>query len=118
MLIVMLVCKCCDDLQAYARAGKLDESIRLFTDLRRWNDAKMFAQTAGQPNLGASLTMQQAKWLQEVNDWRGASELFVSLGQYQQAATIVGDANEPGWPDAMIEVVRATPLEQTEVSSI
>jgi intraflagellar transport protein 122 len=102
--------------KAYARAGKIDESIRLFTDLRRWNEAKLFAQSSGQPNLAAGLTAMQAKWLQEVNDWKGASELFVSMGQYMQAAKIVGDTAEPGWTDALIEVVRGTPTENTDVS--
>lgn len=102
--------------KAYARAGKIDESIRLFTDLRRWNEAKLFAQSSGQPNLAAGLTSMQAKWLQEVNDWKGASELFVSLGQYMQAAKIVGDTAEPGWPEALIEVVRGTPTEFADVS--
>jgi hypothetical protein len=47
----------------YARNGRLDEAIRLFTDLKQWEDAKMFARNAGQVDLSA-LTLQQAKWLQ------------------------------------------------------
>ena len=38
------------------------EAIRLLTDLRRWDDAKVFAQNAGRSDL-SSLTTQQAKWL-------------------------------------------------------
>ncbi len=94
----------------YARAGRLPEAIRLFTDLRRWEDAKMFARNAGQSDV-SELTAQQAKWLQETNDWRGASELFVSMGQFLQAAKIIGEAEEAGWQDALLEVVRACPLE-------
>ena len=72
----------------YARNGRLDEAIRLFTDLRRWEDAKMFARNAGQADVSA-LTLQQAKWLQEINDWKGASEMYMAMGQFLQAAKII-----------------------------
>jgi intraflagellar transport protein 122 len=100
--------------KTYARAGKIDEAIRLFIDLRRWDDAKMFSQSAGR-NDQAALAMQQAKWLQEVNDWKGAAELFVSLGQHQQAAKTVVDAQGYGWPAVLIDVVRATPSDSQDV---
>lgn len=99
--------------KVYARAGKLDEAIRLFTDLRRWEDAKMFARNAGQTDV-SHLTVQQAKWLQEINDWKGSSELFVSMGQYYNAAKIIGDNEDVGWQDAMLEVVRSCPPENVE----
>jgi len=98
----------------YARAGRPEEAIRLFTDLRKWNEAKMFAQNAGQSDV-SHLTMQQAKWLQEVNDWKGASELFLSMGQHLQAAKIIVDASGPGWQAALVEVVRSSPPESVEV---
>lgn len=97
----------------FARSGKLDEAIRLFTDLRRWEDAKMFARNAGVADV-SDLTTQQAKWLQEINDWKGASELFTSMGQFMAAAKIIGDNEEEGWEDALLEVVRACPLDDLE----
>ena len=100
--------------KTYARAGKIDEAIRLFTDLRRWDDAKVFAQNAGRTDL-SHLTSQQAKWLHEVNDWKGASELYVSMGQHMQAARIVAEAGEPGWAEALVEVVRACPPDAKDV---
>eukprot|EP00598_Pedospumella_elongata_P006620 CAMPEP_0184976768 /NCGR_PEP_ID=MMETSP1098-20130426/7662_1 /TAXON_ID=89044 /ORGANISM="Spumella elongata, Strain CCAP 955/1" /LENGTH=1432 /DNA_ID=CAMNT_0027499697 /DNA_START=50 /DNA_END=4348 /DNA_ORIENTATION=+ len=100
----------------YARSGKLDEAIRLFTDLRRWEDAKMFARNAGMADV-SDLTAQQAKWLQEINDWKGASELFVSMGQFMAAAKIIGDNEEEGWEDALLEVVRACPLDDLDTLS-
>ena len=97
----------------FARSGKLEEAIRLFTDLRRWEDAKMFARNAGVADV-SDLTTQQAKWLQEINDWKGASELFTSMGQFMAAAKIIGDNEEEGWEDALLEVVRACPLDDFE----
>lgn len=100
--------------KVYARSGRVDEAIRLFTDLRRWNDAKMFAQNAGQNDL-SSLTAQQAKWLQEINDWKGASELYCSMGQHQYAAKIVSEAAtsspDQQWQLALIDIVRTIPVE-------
>jgi intraflagellar transport protein 122 len=97
----------------FARSGRLDEAIRLFTDLRRWEDAKMFSRNAGISDV-SDLTVQQAKWLQEVNDWKGASELFTSMGQFVAAAKIIGDNAEEGWEDALLEVARACPLDDLE----
>jgi hypothetical protein len=58
--------------KTFSRAGKVDEAIRMLTDLRRWDDAKLFAQNAGQSD-HSGLTMRQAKWLQEINDWKGTA---------------------------------------------
>jgi len=112
--------------KVYARAGNVQEAIRLLVDLRRWNDAKIFAQNAegkdGESEKN-NLTMQQAKWLHEVNDWKGAAEIYISLGQYMQAAQMVVDSREKerdeesGWQNMIIEVVRAAPKDQTEVLS-
>jgi intraflagellar transport protein 122 len=102
--------------KVYARAGRIDEAIRLFTDLRRWEDAKMFSRNAGISDVG-ELTVQQAKWLQEVNDWKGASELFTSMGQFMAAAKIIGDNADEGWEDALLEVARACPVDDLETLS-
>lgn len=40
--------------------------------------------------------MQQAKWLQEINDWKGAAQLYVTMGQHMQAAKIIAEGLEPG----------------------
>lgn len=97
----------------YARSGKLREAIRLFTDLRQWEDAKMFARNAGQADV-SELTVQQANWLQEINDWKGSSELFITMGQFMPAAKIIVENQDEGWQDALIEVVRACPADNIE----
>ena len=94
----------------YGRSGKVEEAIRLLTDLRRWDDAKMFARNSGQPiDVVNSLIMGQAKWQQEVGNWRGAAETYMSLGMYLQAARTIADSGGGGWQEALIEVVRACP---------
>ena len=88
----------------YARAGRVDEAIRLFTDLRRWNDAKMFAQSLSAEGHGSfdhsQLVRQQAEWLEEINDWKGAATILVSMEKYMQAAKLLADSASPdniGW---------------------
>jgi len=128
----------------YARANQINESIRLLTELRRWNDAKLFAQNAlsagGSSNAHRlvdlnDLTLKQAKWLQEINDWRGAAELHLTLSQYMLACKIIVESNAaidgasgtpaafgtaPGepvapWKSYLLDVMRRVPKEQSEV---
>jgi len=99
--------------KTYTRAGRHDDAIRIFTDLRNWTDAKAFAQSSGQMDVSA-LTMLQAQWLKEINDWRGASDLFISMGQHMQAATIIAESGAAGWEDKLIDLVRNAPTESRE----
>ena len=104
----------------YARNGKIDEAIRIFSDLKMWEDAKMFAKSAGAASIEGSnaLAATQAKWLQDIKDWKASAELFVSMGQHTEAARAVGEfvkqeTDVAGWQEALIEVVRSCPLENT-----
>ncbi len=103
--------------KSLTRIGKVDEAIRLFTDLRKWNDAKLFAQNAGQLDV-SYLTVQQAKWLQEINDWKGSCELYITMGNTAQAIKIISDAatsNEAGWQTILIDIVRTLPTGKEHV---
>lgn len=107
----------------FARAGNVEESIRMFTLLRKFEEAKAFARSTGVGDV-AELTAQQAKWLQEIKDWKGASDLFIGMGQYAHAARIIGDnaAPENGadskknkiWSSALIEIVRSCPMDDKD----
>ena len=76
-----------------------------------WQEAKTFSQSAGQNDL-SDLSAQQARWLKECKDWRGASELYLSMGEAMEAARIVVEANESGWQDVLIQLVRQAPVEE------
>jgi intraflagellar transport protein 122 len=97
----------------FTRNGKLDDAIQMFVVLRKWEEAKTFARNSGSFDVNV-LTAQQAKWLQEIKDWKGAAELFMSMGQYNQAAKIIGDYEGNGWQAVMMEVVRSCSPEDKE----
>jgi intraflagellar transport protein 122 len=107
----------------FARSGNVDESIRMFTLLRKFEEAKAFARSTGVGDV-AELTTQQAKWLQEIKDWKGASDLFIGMGQYAYAARIIGDNANPEngadtkankvWSAALLEIVRSCPMDDKE----
>jgi intraflagellar transport protein 122 len=101
----------------YVRAENIDEAIRLLVDLRRWDDARMFAQNAGRSGDQLDLTLGQANWLQEIGDWKASSELFSSMGRYMQAAKVIVESAESGWQTNVIELVRSIPSDQKEVLS-
>ena len=99
--------------KTYARAGRHLDAIRIFTDLKNWTDAKAFAQSSGQFDV-SSLTAQQAQWLKDSQDWRGASELYISMGQFMEAAKIIAESADKDWQDKLIELVRQASAEQRE----
>eukprot|EP00605_Chrysophyceae_sp_TOSAG23-4_P001709 GSChrysophyteH1.ASY1.ANO1.1878.1 assembled CDS len=91
--------------KTYSRAGRHEDAIRVFTDLRKWGEAKSFAQSAGHMDL-TDLTRQQAEWLKEINDWRGASDMYLSMNRVMEAAHIIAESGESGWEEKLIELVR------------
>lgn len=108
-----------------ARSGKTTEAVRILTELRRWNDAKLFAQSSNNNSIDLNeLTLKQAKWLQEISDWKGAAELHITLGQYMNACKIIVDSNKSNenlgvtnntWKSYLLDVMRRTPKELTDV---
>lgn len=101
--------------KAYARMGNIDDALRILTDMRLWEDAILLSRSSGRSDT-SELTMRQAQWFQETNDWKGAAELYVTLGNYYQAAKVVADASSENndWRQVLIYVVRNTPVENTE----
>lgn len=98
----------------YARMGNVEQAIRLLVDLRRWDDARMFSQNAGRSDLN-DLIMGQANWQDEIGEWSSASELYLSLGRYMQAAGVIVKKGGDGWTVKLIELVRITPKENKDV---
>ena len=51
----------------------------MFTDLRRWEDAKKIASENKSVDT-KSLVLRQAEWAEEVQDWRAAAEMYNASG--------------------------------------
>lgn len=111
----------------YARSGRPDEGVRVLVDLKQWKEAKSVSQGSGMDV--SVLQSQEAKWLQEINDWKGAAELYASMGQHMVAAQLISDSyhnavanpdsspSVDGWQSCAIDIVRGVPKENTEVLS-
>jgi intraflagellar transport protein 122 len=101
--------------KSYARINKIDDAIRIFTDMRMWEDAITLSRNAGKKDVN-DLTIKQAQWLKDTKDWKGSSDLYLALGNHFQAAKVIADAatDSNSWQQALIEVVRSTPSDNVE----
>lgn len=111
----------------YARSGKSDEAVRVLVDLKQWKEAKAICQGSGMDI--SLLQTQEAKWMQEINDWKGAAELYTSMGQHMVAVQLIADSyrnaiaspdsapSSEGWQTCVIDIVRGVPKENVEVLS-
>lgn len=96
----------------YNRLGRPQDAVRVLTDLRMYDEAKGFAQSAGLDTAAQSeLVSQQAEWLLEERDWRGAADLYISLGFLLRGAKILATHELPGWDAKLIELVRGAPVD-------
>jgi intraflagellar transport protein 122 len=74
----------------------------------------MFSSNAGRADI-SELIHGQASWLQDIGDWKSSADLFISLGQYMQAAKVIVESSESGWQNKLIDLVRVIPKDVTDV---
>jgi intraflagellar transport protein 122 len=86
----------------FADCGEPARAIKMFADLRMWDEAKRFA-TARQAGDVQQLVLAQARWAEDVQDWRAAAEMYAASGNYVRAGEILG---EHGWLDELLELTR------------
>ena len=98
----------------YSRSGLSEEAIRVLSDLRLYEEAKLFSRNSGQADI-SNLNLQQAQWLKETCDWKGASALFLSMAEYMQAAKVLVDGKDEGWQQALLDVVHVVSNERKDV---
>ncbi|ETV94469.1 hypothetical protein H310_11793 [Aphanomyces invadans] len=85
--------------------GDYDEAtkaIQLFSDLRMWDDAKKYAAASKSIDV-KQLVQDQAKWAEDVHDWRAATEMYLASGNVPKAVQIMGAR---GWFNDLMEVVQ------------
>lgn len=103
----------------YCKAGKPKLAIQMFMDLREWEKAKVLVEQLSAAavsavadskavNEDASISMAhlilvQAKWLEDMKDYKPAADLYWAAKEYAQAISLLGDN---GWLDELMEKVR------------
>jgi len=100
--------------KTYARGNQLTEAIELLVNLRQWEEAKVFA--ASHPELDVKeLIEKQGEWCLEIQDYRGASEMFVSAGKTMKACKILGENKPSRWQEALSTIVRGINNQEKEI---
>lgn len=94
-----------DAAKVYSRAGHVDKAIDMFTDLRQWEEANLFAASSDAID-SKTLVKRQAEWAEEVGDWKAAAEMYVQAGDYLKAIRINGERQ---WHSELVEVARQVP---------
>lgn len=120
-----------DAANIYLKAGMGDKAVELLTELKKWDEAKVFAKKAEQikgsnsgkkeDNLPRSsefieekpskpagqtdeLLKKQAQWTYETTgDWKAAANLYLNCKEYKKAIEIYGQRNDI---DSLIEICR------------
>ncbi|TYZ58414.1 hypothetical protein PybrP1_004246 [[Pythium] brassicae (nom. inval.)] len=98
----------------FADCGEAQTAIKMFADLRMWDDAKRFAAQSKIADI-KQLVQDQARWAEEVQDWRAAAEMYTASGNPLKAAEIMG---ERGWFDDLREVAQRADAGETKLLSL
>ena len=61
----------------------VERAIEMFTDLRKWEEARQFAHTANAEQT-QELVRRQAVWAEETKDMSAAAETYLSAGDYMK----------------------------------
>ena len=84
----------------FCKANRVEKAIDMFSDLRKWEEARQFAHTAS-ADAAADLVRRQAAWAEESNDMSTAYQTYLAAGEHMKAIKIVG---EKGWVDKLHEI--------------
>lgn len=88
--------------KTFADCGEAQMAIKMYADLRMWDEAKKFAAHSKVGDI-KQLVLDQAKWAEEVQDWRAAAEMYSASGNLHKAVRIMGDR---GWWDDLMDVAQ------------
>ncbi|KAF0696653.1 Aste57867_12634 [Aphanomyces stellatus] len=78
------------------------KAIQLFSDLRMWDEAKKYAAASKSIDV-KQLVQDQAKWAEDVHDWRAATEMYLASGNVLKAVQLMGAR---GWFNDLMDVVQ------------
>jgi intraflagellar transport protein 122 len=97
----------------YAKNGQHSDAVRLLADLRLYDEAKSYAHS-GSVDI-SHLNLEQAKWLEDTRDSKGAAKLFLSMNENMQAAKVLAEAKHDGWVQSLLDVVQVCMKDEKDV---
>eukprot|EP00286_Rhodomonas_abbreviata_P000017 CAMPEP_0181288064 /NCGR_PEP_ID=MMETSP1101-20121128/127_1 /TAXON_ID=46948 /ORGANISM="Rhodomonas abbreviata, Strain Caron Lab Isolate" /LENGTH=773 /DNA_ID=CAMNT_0023392149 /DNA_START=76 /DNA_END=2394 /DNA_ORIENTATION=+ len=95
--------------KVYSKCSRPDLAIKMFSDLKRWEDARTYAQQAPGVDI-KDLTREQAQWALENGEWKTAASIFATSEEYGKAIDVMG---QHGLVEELIDVVRRLDKEQS-----
>ena len=87
----------------FCKANRVERAIGMYSDLRRWDEARQYAHNASSEH-AAELVRRQAAWAEEVNDLDVASDTYLAAGDYMKAINILGEQKKL---DKLAEVAKS-----------
>ena len=73
----------------YCKANRVEKAIDMFSDLRKWEEARQYAHTATSES-AQELVRRQAQWAEASNDLSAAYQTYLQAGDYMKAIHILG----------------------------
>ncbi|KAJ4458012.1 putative Intraflagellar transport protein [Paratrimastix pyriformis] len=101
--------------RTYAKAAHIDKAIELFSDLRDYEEALIFAQSTSDPAVVKDLILRQARWCEEVGNVKAAAKIYLQAGMPMKAVTMQGDR---GWVDELAQVMRSLPKSERQALAL
>ena len=86
----------------YCKANRVERAIDMFSDLRKWEEARQYAHTAS-ADVAQELVKRQAAWAEASNDASSAYLTYLQAGEHLKAINILGNK---GWVDKLAEVAK------------
>ena len=75
----------------YCKANRVERAIDMFSDLRKWEEARQYAHTATAEH-AQELVRRQAQWAEETGDQQSAYQTYLAAGETMKAIHILGRA--------------------------
>eukprot|EP01116_Phalansterium_solitarium_P016577 TRINITY_DN3872_c0_g3_i3.p1 TRINITY_DN3872_c0_g3~~TRINITY_DN3872_c0_g3_i3.p1 ORF type:complete len:1186 (+),score=383.77 TRINITY_DN3872_c0_g3_i3:201-3758(+) len=98
--------------KTYSGAGHVKRAVEMYTDLKEWEQARKWAATSDAISLPDLLRLQ-AKWMEEIGDFKTAAELYIAAGDVLKAVNIFG---EKKWLEQLADLIKT--LDKSEMASL
>lgn len=95
--------------KAFAKAGRVEKAMEMFSDLRQFDEAKTWAEEyaaskGGDTGIVQEFVHRQAEWAEEVSDYDSAATMYLQAKKFDKAIAILGKVNNK---ERMVDVMRA-----------